>query len=260
MNPSPPKVSVVVTTFNRVHLLKETLDSILGQTYTDLEVIVVDNCSSDGTAEYLRSVDDPRVRWYVNANNGVIAVNRNLGISKAQGVYVAFCDDDDLWLPDKLSFQMELMERSPVVVLSYTNASTFYDNRTLSNRMIRRRVDRHHFWQLLRGNYIPNSSVVVRRQVFLDIGEITDDRSLREDYEMWLRIARKYTIAGIDRPLICYRVHPNNVAGNKVAETMRAIRTLRSVASRLNLPAYLVQPNLAFQFMKYLAYRIGLFR
>lgn len=255
-----PKVSVVVTTYNRVGLLGETLASILGQTFTDLELIVVDNCSRDGTSDYLASPSDPRVRPFTNANNGVIAVNRNLGITQAKGEYVAFCDDDDLWQPDKLRLQVELMEARPDLALCYTNASTFCGDRMLSPRMVWRRITHHHFLALLQGNYIPNSSVLVRRRVFDEVGLLTTDGSLREDYEMWMRIARRFPIAGINQPLIRYRVHPNNAAGNKVGETLRAMRTVRSVAKLLNLPAWLVKPNLAFQFMKCLAYRIAQFR
>lgn len=256
----PPKVSVIVTTYNRVDLLREAMNSILGQSFRDLELIVVDNYSWDGTTDYLSSISDKRLRHTRNANNGVIAVNRNLGISLARGEYAAFCDDDDSWQPDKLRLQVELMNSRSELALCYTNAETICGDKTLSRRLIRRRVLRNHFFALLRGNFIPNSSVLVRRRVFEDIGVLNTDGSLREDYEMWLRVAWRFQITGIDQPLIRYRVHPNNVAGNRAAETLRSIRTLRSVGNLLSLPTWLVQPNLTFQFLKYLVYRFNKFR
>jgi len=260
MSTSHPRVSVVVTTYNRSDLLEQTLRSILDQTFTDLEVIVVDNCSTDGTWGFLAGVGDSRVRPFSNANHGVIAVNRNFGIDRAQGEFVAFCDDDDLWEPEKLRLQVALMDARSEVVLCYSNASTFHGDSTLSPRMISRRVERGHFCALLRGNFIPNSSVLVRRRAFDEVGVLSVDGTLREDYEMWMRIALNHELAGLDQALIRYRVHPSNVAGNRAKETLRAMRTLRSVANLLRLPSWLVLPNLAFHFLKYIAYRFGQFR
>ncbi|HVK55275.1 MAG TPA: glycosyltransferase [Burkholderiales bacterium] len=257
MNASAPLVSIVVTTYNRLNLLRETIDSILGQTFGDFELIVVDNLSEDGTTEYLSGVGDPRLQHIRHPNHGVIAVNRNLGVERARGRYVAFCDDDDLWLPDKLRLQVELMEQRREVALCYTNAESFLVDQIVSERMIRRRVRGNYFFQLLRGNYIPNSSVLIRREVFTELGLLTTDPTLREDYHMWLRIARRHPLAGLDASLIRYRVHSNNVAGNRAAETLRAIRTVKDVAALLNLSQFAVQPNLVFQFLKYLFYRFG---
>jgi glycosyltransferase involved in cell wall biosynthesis len=252
-----PCVSVIVTTYKRAKLLAETLDSILAQTFTDLELIVVDNLSEDGTREYVSGLADPRVRYFRNANHGVIAVNRNYGIRQAKGRYIAFCDDDDLWRADKLEQQVKLLEQHAEVALCYTQAESFLGDRILATRMNRRQVHANHFFQLLRGNFFPNSSVLIRREVFEELGVLTEDASLREDYEMWLRIAKRYRLMGIEASLIRYRVHPSNVAGNRAAETLRAIRTVRSVVNKLDIPSYLVWPNIGFQYLKYLFYRVA---
>jgi glycosyltransferase involved in cell wall biosynthesis len=251
-----PSVSVIVTTFNRVKLLAETLNSILAQTYTDYEIIVIDNMSEDGTKEYIANLKDGRMRYFRNLNNGVIAVNRNYGIEQSQAKYIAFCDDDDLWLSDKLNQQITLLENNSKVAMCYTNAESFNGNQVISSRMVKRCVKHNHFFQLLRGNFIPNSSVVVRRQVFKELGLLTNDGELREDYHMWLRISKEYPIQGIDRALIRYRVHLSNVAGNRAAETLRAIKTLKSSASLLSIRWLWLEPNLAYQWLKYCIYRI----
>lgn len=251
-----PCVSVIVTTYKRVKLLTETLGSILSQTYADFELIVVDNMSEDGTSEYVTGIADPRVRYFRNANHGVIAVNRNYGIRQAKGRYIAFCDDDDLWLADKLEQQVRLLEQHADAALCYTQAESFLGDKIIAVRMNRRQVRSDHFFQLLRGNFFPNSSVLIRRDIFEELGMLTEDPSLREDYEMWLRIARGHRLLGIEASLIRYRVHPSNVAGNRAAETLRAIRTVRSVVNKLNIPQYLVWPNIGFQFLKYLFYRV----
>lgn len=251
-----PSVSVIVTTYNRLNLLPETLSSILSQTFDDFELIIVDNMSTDGTSEYVASLTDPRIRYFRNPNHGVIAVNRNYGILQAVGQFIAFCDDDDLWMLDKLSKQVALLENTPKLALCYTNAESFVGKEMLSAKMIRRVVHHAHFWQLLRGNYIPNSSVLIRSNVFQEVGPLSESPLLREDYEMCLRIAYKHQIAGIDEPLIRYRVHIGNVAGNRVSETLRAIRTVKSVISLLSIPWYIAIPNVAFQHMKCFFYKL----
>ena len=251
-----PCVSVVVITNNRLALLKETLTSILSQTFTDFELIVVDNMSIDGTSDYLNGFGDDRIRYFRNPNNGIIAVNRNYGIAYAVGKYIAFCDDDDLWFPNKLKLQVSLLEQHPAVALCYTNAESFFDNKTIAKQMVRRVVRKNHFLQLLRGNFIPNSSVLIRRNIFFELGLLTEDSRLREDYEMCLRIANCHRLMGIDLSLIRYRIHLGNVAGNKANETLRAIRTVKSVTGLLNIPIYLSVPNVWFQYLKYIVYRM----
>ena len=112
------KVSVIIPTFNREHLLKETMEYILNQTFKDFELIIVDNYSSDNTENAVKSYNDKRIRYFKNQNNGVIAVNRNFGIKKARGEFITFCDDDDLWLPQKLEKQL-LSEVMRLLVLAY---------------------------------------------------------------------------------------------------------------------------------------------
>lgn len=248
-------VSVIVTTFNRVNLLRKTLDAILCQTLTDFELLVIDNMSEDGTREYVTGLADSRIHYFRNPNNGVIAVNRNYGIRNACGRFVAFCDDDDLWLPDKLERQVSLLDSYPDVALCYTHAEAFLGSTVVTTRMNRRNVRQRHFYQLLRGNFFPNSSVVIRRAVFEELGLLTEDATLREDYEMWLRIARRYRLMGVDDSLIRYRMHPGNAAGNRATETLRAIRTVRSVVNELKIPRFLLWTNIGFQCAKYLFYR-----
>lgn len=252
-----PCVTVIVTTYNRVNLLTETLNSIFAQSFADFELIIVDNMSVDGTKEYISGIDDTRIHYFRNPNNGIIAANRNLGIQYAKGRYISFCDDDDLWLPDKLAQQVSLLEKHTEVALCYTHAESFIGDRTIAHRMNRRNVLRNHFFELLRGNYFPNSSVLIRRNILQELGPLTEDPTLREDYEMWLRVAKRYRIMGIEASLIRYRIHPSNVAGNRAAETLRAIRTVRSVYELLDVPLYLLCLNIGLQYAKYMIYRLS---
>lgn len=249
-----PCVSIIVTTFNRKDLLTETLYSILNQTYTNFELIVVDNMSQDGTENRVSDMQDERIKYFRNPNFGIIAVNRNFGIRKSSGKYIAFCDDDDLWVLEKLEKQVCLLEENSDVALCYTHAESFIGDKTMDKKMNRRNVRQNFFFQLLRGSYIPNSSVVIRRAVFQELGLLTENPQLREDYEMWLRVAKRYRFIGIDDSLIRYRVHASNVSSNLAKETLRAIRTLKSVAGVLRIPYVILWSNIAFQYLKYIAY------
>lgn len=164
--PDVPRVSVVVPTFNRAGMLKETVDAILAQTYTDFELIIVDNMSEDGTQAYVTAITDPRVKYFRNANHGVIAANRNFGIRQARGVYVALCDDDDLWLPQKLERQVYMLDCDNRIGLCYSNASSFDAKDTIDHWMVKKKVFDHHYRHLLIGNFIPNSTVLIRRVFF----------------------------------------------------------------------------------------------
>jgi len=205
------KVSVIVPTYNRAHLVTETMDSILSQTFKDFELIVVDNYSSDNTEEVIKSYKDERIRYFKHRNNGVVAVNRNYGVSKAKDEYIAFCDDDDLWFPEKLEKQVQEMEKDSQVGLVCNNEIHF-DDRGDHGEVFRAKPGDSNltFEALVWKSFISSSTVMVRKAVLDDVGVMDESPELVgvEDYELWLRIARKYRVKYIDIPLGKYRTHP----------------------------------------------------
>jgi glycosyltransferase involved in cell wall biosynthesis len=226
------KVSVIVLTYNRAGMVVETIDSVLDQTFNDFELIIVDNCSQDNTKEIIGNYLDKRVRYYRNDNHGVIAVNRNFGIGQAQGEYIAFCDDDDLWFPEKLTEQVRTFEADSRLGLVCTNAEIFsvtgksglYNPHPFPD-------SRFTLKALLRYSPIICSSVMVRKSVIDDVGilDTSPDIFTAEDYEFWLRIVRKYRIKYLDWPLVKYRVHSGNVQKKSFA----AVKRNRSVYRKL---------------------------
>ena len=180
------KISVIIPTYNRAHMVTETIDTILAQTFSDLELIVVDNESTDDTEEVVRSYSDVRIRYFKHQNGGVVAVNRNFGMSQAQGEYLAFCDDDDLWLPEKLERQLLEFARDSRVGLVCSNAINFDEDGDLGARIETGLKDRHFtFESLLGGNAVISSSVLVKRQIIDDVGmmDISPEIFTAEDYE-----------------------------------------------------------------------------
>ena len=203
-----PLVSVIVTTYNREELLKETLLLILNQTYTDFELIVVDNYSNYEFFKLIEGFGDDRIRPFQNANNGIIAVNRNFGISKARGKYLAFCDDDDIWKPHKLQIQLETIEGGEYDLVS-SNSSLFSDN--IDNVQENTNyVDIKDLDSFLKVNPIITSSVLVKNDSRVRFDEARCFITV-EDYKLWLSLyIDGFKMHIIKEPLIFYRLFPNN--------------------------------------------------
>ena len=226
-----PLVSVIVPTYNRAQLLRETVASILSQTFDDFELIIVDNMSEDGTEQYVKGLEDPRIRYFRNANNGIIAVNRNVGIKNAKGKYIAFCDDDDLWLPNKLEEQVELMEKNMDLGLcgGYV-AEVGPQGDILSVPQKDSIVFRHfNFDSLVRFNHIVSCTAIVRKSCLENVGVFSEDPNLVaiEDYDLWLRIAWQYKVAQIPFIVAKLRRHSANTNRDKERKCINWLRVLQ---------------------------------
>jgi glycosyltransferase involved in cell wall biosynthesis len=191
MNIANDLVSVVVPTYNSEKYIKRALDSILQQSFSNWEVIVVDNYSVDETKSIVLSYKDCRIKLLNNRNNGVIASSRNAGIKSSKGRWVAFLDSDDWWDPDKLRLSVNALKMGATVV--YHNLYIIKKNKNfLRKKMNIRQVKKPVTEDLLiNGNMLPNSSVVVDRKILYDIGLLNEDRNFitYEDYDAWLRIS-----------------------------------------------------------------------
>ena len=204
------KVSVIMPTFNREKLITETIDSILNQTYKNIELIIVDNFSVDETESVVKLFNDNRIKYFKNQNNGIIAVNRNFGFSKSTGDFIAFCDSDDLWFPTKLEKQLNEFNKNPNVGLVCSSGITFNEKGTIG-KIEDTSLTNISFEKLLFHNYVINSSAIVKKNVFDNIGLLDEDPNIIavEDYELWLRIAKKYEVKHMNEPLVKYRIHEN---------------------------------------------------
>jgi glycosyltransferase involved in cell wall biosynthesis len=205
-----PLISVIVPTFNRAKLLEETVNAILSQTVQDFELIVVDNLSDDGTEEFVKKIKDDRVRYFRNPNNGIIAVNRNFGIRQAKGKYIAFCDDDDLWLPTKLGKQLAHFPEGGISFVST-------DFIPMGEPGFFRKVFKASpgtlfrdflYEEILLVNPVISSSVVARKDFLLEVGGFDENPDFKciEDWELWLRLSRKGRGRILAEPLVRYRI------------------------------------------------------
>jgi glycosyltransferase involved in cell wall biosynthesis len=224
----PSLVSIVIPTFNRARDLERALKSVILQTYSDWEVLIVDNHSCDDTEDIVKGLNESRMRLFKIHNNGVIAASRNMGIQHSRGEYVAFLDSDDWWAPRKLEISLKYLEQGADVV--------YHD------LYIVKKSTRHHSWKkdrarnlrspvfldlIKNGNALKNSSVVVRKQLLLQIGGVDEDAGLitAEDFDAWLRIARiTEKFEKIPGTLGYYWVGGGNTSGpNRCIQSLEAL-------------------------------------
>ena len=208
-----PKVSVVVTIYNSMSYFPEALNSVLGQTLTDLEVIVVDDGSTDQPTDWLNTVDDSRIRYVAQANQGV-SVARNTGISHAQGEYIALLDGDDLWDATKLEKQVELMDRDSTIGLVHTWLALIDEKSHPTGRVMKPDKEGRVWKDIVERNMVACSSAMVRRCCFDTVGVFDASLSVAEDWDLWIRIAADYPFAVIKEALVMYRNHGSSKSKN----------------------------------------------
>lgn len=207
-----PTVSIVIATYNYGRYLAEALDSALCQTYQDTEFVVVDDGSTDNTAEVIEPyLANPKVRYHLADHVGQPAA-KNLGIRLAAGKYIAFLDADDRWLPTKLEKQVACIERSSRtgVVATLQHGIDPSGNSVPSRNLQQHRgnVLDKLFWR----NFVCFSSSLVRREVFDDVGLFDETLPLAIDYELWLRVAVKWHFDFVDEQLVEYRTGHANLS------------------------------------------------
>jgi teichuronic acid biosynthesis glycosyltransferase TuaG len=198
-----PKVSIIVTTYNRCDLIGETIDSILDQSLTNFELIIVDDGSTDNTESVLKSYQDKRIIHLKTKNWGGPAKPRNIGIEAAKGQYIAFCDDDDIWQDNKLEIQLEHFEDSVVGVGS---SAILIGDKEMFREKLPLSDEKFDYTDIISGNNVVFSSLVVKNLGF-KFSERQEYKFV-EDYDFQARITleTKGCIKRLKTPLVKYRV------------------------------------------------------
>lgn len=218
-------VSVILPTYNHSHFLKSAIESVLSQTYKNWELIIIDNHSTDLTDEVINQFKDSRIKVFKVHNNGVIAVSRNIGISKASGFWIAFLDSDDWWVPEKLMTCLSLNKEGDDLLFHdlhiIGNSPSIFTAKLLKGKNYEIPVLKD---LIINGNFICNSSVIVKRSILNKIGKINENTQLiaSEDYHTWMRIS---TISNnfkyIPEVLGYYTYHLGGVSKKDMSISMR---------------------------------------
>jgi glycosyltransferase involved in cell wall biosynthesis len=219
---SSPIISVITPAYNADQFIAETIESVLAQTFSNWEMLIVDDGSVDDTATIIKKYAniDKRIK-YLHQTNSKQGKARNLAIQHAKGEYLAFIDADDLWHPQKLEKQMEVFEANPNVDLIFTNGLVFKDNKdNVINTFSHpggELLDQYIYPKMLNGYTFPNLSVITKKEKIIKLGGFCEDLRVQncEDYQMWLRLVDdRNVVYCIDELLFYYRLHDSQVTAN----------------------------------------------
>lgn len=225
-----PAVSVVIPLYNAQDVIRETLKTVLNQTWKDYEIVVVDDGSNDGSGHIVQEFGD-KVR-YVRQENGGVAKARNRGIAESRGRYIALLDHDDLWEPTKLEKQIAVLESRAEVGLVITQVKHLDRDGQQIGQIARAYNSADRFYQLFVKGYVPTPSSAMIRKAVLDVAGGFDEafRSAGlDDHELWPRIAAITEIASVDEPLTFHRnrwVKPTEIALEHRAILIERLRAL----------------------------------
>jgi len=198
-----PQVSVIIPTYNRGWIIKEAIDSVLAQDYTEFELIVVDDGSTDHTSDVLYSYRNV-IKVLSQKNKGVSAA-RNRGIAEASGKFIAFLDSDDLWLSQKLSVQIEFFNQTPDALICQTEEVWIRNGLRVNPKKRHKKPSGMIFKPSLELCLVSPSAVMIQRTLFDTVGGFDETLPACEDYDLWLRISCRFPIHLIDTPLIIKR-------------------------------------------------------
>ena len=229
-----PLVSVVIPAHNAGVTIRETVTSVLQQTFANLEVLVIDNASADDTAAVVAGIEDDRVRC-ISFEQAGASFARNQGIAHARGRYVALLDADDLWLPDKISDQLEAFDTNPDAGLVFCWCDSVDEHGVFLKKGNYVQLEEPVYEQMIKWNLLENtSSPMIRREVLETIGAFDEKLWLPEDWDLWLRIAFHYPIICIPKVLVHYRVHRGSASLSDVQLMIDAsLKVLGTALERL---------------------------
>lgn len=201
-----PLISIVIPAYNAQNTILETIQSVQKQTFTDFELIVINNGSTDQTLKLLNNIQKPCLKIFSYQENAKVAMARNRGISQAKGEFIAFLDADDIWAPDKLELQLTALRENPEAGLAYSwtcNMDEKGENFASGHHVT---FEGNVYAQLLAENFIAHgSNPLIPIKVIEMVGEFDPTLAASEDWEYWLRIAAKWSFVVVPKEQIFYR-------------------------------------------------------
>ncbi|MGM3309360.1 glycosyltransferase [Anabaena sp. WFMT] len=219
-------ISVVIPVYNGEKTIRETIESVLTQNFKDIEIIVINDGSNDSTLEIIKSIADSRIQIFTYTNAG-LAASRNRGIYHASGEYISFIDADDLWTPDKLESQWQVLRENPASAVAYSWTDYINESGKICKSGRRIIANGEVFEQLLLFNFLENgSNPLIRTQVFKEIGDFDESLLASEDRDMWLRLAVNYEFACVEKVQILYRISPNSMSANLKKQEVETLKVI----------------------------------
>ncbi|MDX2098611.1 MAG: glycosyltransferase [Leptolyngbyaceae cyanobacterium bins.59] len=249
-----PTVSIIVPVFNGEKYLKSTIESVLIQTFSDFEIIVINDGSTDRSLEVLSTIKDSRIQIFTYENAGV-SVSRNRGIAIASGEYISFLDADDLWTSNKLENQLAALKNNPdaAVVYSWTDYIDQDEKFLYPGSHCSKTGNIHQ--DLLVQNFIENgSNILLKKQTLLSVGDFDPALVPAEDWDLCLRLAAHHLFTVVPQPQILYRISPSSASANVMRQEVSTLKVLEKHCSLYQIPSDVRIKSLA-NLYRYLTFR-----
>ncbi len=209
-----PDITIITPTYNRASFLKRAISSVLNQTFTNFEMIIVDDCSKDNTEQVVKSIDDNRIKYIKLESNRGPAGARNIGIDAAKGLYISLLDSDDEYLPNKLELQINKVRELPKEVgVVYCGYLIVYEPDTIHGQ-VQPKLKGDLFETLLMHNCIGSPTALIRKECFDTCGLFDDSLPSYDDWDMWIRISDKFKFDYVDEPLAKVYTHGEQTSTN----------------------------------------------
>jgi Glycosyltransferases involved in cell wall biogenesis len=218
MNNKLPLISVIIPTFNRASIIERAIHSVLKQTHKNIEIIIVDDCSTDGTQSILNKFKNNNFFYFLHEKNKGPAAARNTGIFNSSGEYIAFLDSDNEWLPKKLEIQIRSFQKAKDIGLVYCDTIVLKNHQIVSiiPSPAIKNIEGNIFNSLLIENFIDTSSVLIKKECFQNIGYFDEKFDCLEDYDLFLRICKCYNVKHVKDFLVKYHFSENGVNGKPI--------------------------------------------
>jgi GT2 family glycosyltransferase len=219
-------VSVIIPTYNRATFISEAIESVMAQDYHDFEIVVVDDGSTDNTQEILQDFSEILV---VRQDCQGVSAARNAGIARASGRLIAFLDSDDLWLPAKLSTQVAFFDSNPNALICQTEETWIRDGIRVNPKKRHKKHSGMIFERSLELCIVSPSAVMMRSSLFDEVGEFDETLPVCEDYDLWLRVSRRFPVYLIDVPLVIKRGGHSDQLSRRVGIDRYRIQALKNI-------------------------------
>jgi glycosyltransferase involved in cell wall biosynthesis len=223
-----PIISVIIPVYNSEKTIKSTVDSVLNQTFKNFELIVINDGSTDSTLEIISQINDHRLKVFSFENAGG-NVSRNRGIKQAIGEFVSFLDADDIWTPDKLASQFKALQGNADAKVAYSWTDYIDENGKFLVSGNHINVNGDVYERLLVSNFLENgSNPLIYREALVELGGFDESLKAAQDWDMWLRLAAKYSFTCVPAVQILYRVSANSLSANLARQEKACLQVLES--------------------------------
>jgi glycosyltransferase involved in cell wall biosynthesis len=250
-----PLISVIIPVYNGEATICKTIQSVLNQTHSNFELLIINDGSTDNTLEVISSVQDSRIQVfsYKNAGQGT---SRNRGLRQAKGEYVSFIDADDLWTVEKLEDQLTALQQYPEAAVAYSWTDYVNELGEFISHAPQRFYQGNVYTKLLLSDFIGSgSNVLIRKSAILELNGFDQSLPPAEDWDMWLRLAAQYPFTVVPKPQILYRVSPHSSSFNVLKMEAASLRVIERAITQFPQPINDLKPICLANRYKYLTWK-----